>query len=50
MTAKEIAAQLGIHAKTVEMHRQHVMKKVGTRSLVRLIKFAIREGLGSLDR
>ncbi|MBI3987704.1 MAG: response regulator transcription factor [Lentisphaerae bacterium] len=49
MTAREIAAHLGIHAKTVEMHRQHVMKKVGTRSLVRLIKYAIREGLSSLN-
>lgn len=50
MAAKEIAVQLGIHAKTVEMHRQHIMEKVGTRSLVRLIKYAIREGLSSLNQ
>lgn len=50
MTAKEIALQLGLNIKTVEMHRQHVMGKVGTRSMVKLIKYAIREGLSSLNR
>lgn len=50
MTAKETAAQLGLNIKTVEMHRQHVMEKVGTRSMVKLIKYAIREGISSLNR
>lgn len=50
MTAKETAAQLGLNIKTVEMHRQHVMEKVGTRSMVKLIKYAIREGISSLNQ
>ena len=36
-TNKEIAAQLGIQLRTVEMHRQQVMRKLGTRSAVELV-------------
>jgi RNA polymerase sigma factor (sigma-70 family) len=36
-TNKEIATQLGIGLRTVEMHRQQVMRKLGARSAVDLM-------------
>jgi len=50
VSAKETAARLGISVKTVETHRQHAMEKVGVRSVAELTKYAIREGLTSLER
>jgi two-component system, NarL family, response regulator NreC len=46
---KEIAAELGLSAKTVETHRQHLMDKLDIYSVAELTKFAIREGLTTLD-
>jgi DNA-binding NarL/FixJ family response regulator len=46
---KEIAADLHLSAKTVETHRQHLMDKLEMYSVAELTKFAIREGLTSLD-
>lgn len=46
---KEIAIKLNISPKTVETHRQHIMEKLQFRTNAELIKFAIREGLVSLD-
>jgi DNA-binding NarL/FixJ family response regulator len=46
---KEIAAHLHLSAKTVETHRQHLMDKLEIYSVAELTKFAIREGLTSLD-
>ena len=46
---KEIAADLFVSVKTIETHRQHVMQKLGTKSIAELTKFAIREGLTQLD-
>jgi two-component system response regulator NreC len=48
-SAKEIASLLQVSAKTVETHRQHIMEKLKTRSVADLTKYAIREGLTSLD-
>jgi DNA-binding NarL/FixJ family response regulator len=47
---KEIAAELGLSAKTVETHRQHLMDKLDIYSVAELTKFAIREGLTTLDQ
>ncbi len=47
--SKQIAASLGVKDKTVEAHRQHIMEKLGFRSLADLTRFAIREGLVSPD-
>ncbi|HEX7862419.1 MAG TPA: response regulator transcription factor [Verrucomicrobiae bacterium] len=47
---KEIAADLHLSAKTVETHRQHLMDKLEIYSVAELTKFAIREGLTTLDR
>lgn len=49
-STKEIASRLGLSVKTVETHRRQVMDKLGIYNLAGLIKFAIREGLTSLER
>jgi DNA-binding NarL/FixJ family response regulator len=41
----EIAARLFIARRTVEAHRHHVMHKLGARSLVDLVRLAIRHGV-----
>lgn len=46
---KEIAADLHLSAKTVETHRQHLMDKLDMYSVAELTKFAIRQGLTTLD-
>jgi DNA-binding NarL/FixJ family response regulator len=47
-TAK-IADQLHVSVKTVESHRQQLMQKLNMRSVAELTKYAIREGLTSLE-
>jgi DNA-binding NarL/FixJ family response regulator len=47
-TAK-IADQLHVSVKTVESHRQQLMQKLNLRSVAELTKYAIREGLTSLE-
>lgn len=46
---KQIASILNISVKTIETHRQQIMEKVGVHSVAELTKYAIREGLTSLD-
>jgi DNA-binding NarL/FixJ family response regulator len=48
-STKEIAAILKISVKTVETYRQRTMDKLNINNIADLIKFAIREGLSSLD-
>jgi DNA-binding NarL/FixJ family response regulator len=48
-SAQDIAARLYVSVKTVGTHREHLMQKLGTRSLAGLTKFAIREGLTSAE-
>lgn len=45
----EIADRLHISRKTVETHRKNLMLKLELRSVAELTKFAIREGITSLD-
>jgi DNA-binding NarL/FixJ family response regulator len=40
---KEVAQTLGISVKTVETHRARIMRKLGLTSLVKLVRFAVRE-------
>jgi DNA-binding NarL/FixJ family response regulator len=49
LTSKEIAAKLGIAVSTIETHRRQIMDKLSLRSIAELTKYAIREGLTSLD-
>jgi DNA-binding NarL/FixJ family response regulator len=48
-STKQIAELLHISNKTVETHRQQVMYKLRTKSIAALTKYAIREGLTSLE-
>jgi DNA-binding NarL/FixJ family response regulator len=49
-STKEIASALQVSVKTIETHRQQMMEKLNIRSVAELTKYAIREGLTSLDR
>jgi DNA-binding NarL/FixJ family response regulator len=44
-SAKEIAAELRISAKTVEAHRTSLMRKLGVRKATELVRYALRHGL-----
>ncbi len=46
---RDIATTLGLSEKTVENHRQQLRDKLGLASTAELTKFAIREGLTSLE-
>ncbi len=45
LTTNQIASQLGISVPTVETHRRHLLRKAGVRSVVGLMKEAIRMGM-----
>jgi two-component system response regulator NreC len=49
-TSKEIAVQLHVAVTTVETHRRQIMAKVNLHSIAELTKYAIREGITSVDR
>lgn len=48
-STKAIAGRLHISAKTVGTHREHLMSKLELGSVAELTKYAIREGLTSVD-
>lgn len=49
-TTKEIASLLYVSIKTIETHRRLIMDKLGLNSIAELTKYAIREGLTSLEK
>lgn len=48
-STKQIARTLHLSVKTIETHRRQTMEKLDLRSVAELTKYAIREGLTSLD-
>ncbi len=48
-STKEIAFSFNLSVKTVEVHRQRIMEKLNIHSIAELTKYAIREGLTSLE-
>jgi DNA-binding NarL/FixJ family response regulator len=48
-TTAEIAAQLSLSGRTVEAYRARMMRKLGLRSQMDLIRYALRQGLIALE-
>jgi two-component system response regulator NreC len=48
-TSAETAKEMHISVKTVETHRRNIVQKIGIHGTAELTKYAIREGLTSLD-
>jgi len=48
-TSGETAKQMHISVKTVETHRRNIAQKLGLHGTAELTKYAVREGLTSLD-
>lgn len=48
-SSKEIAAKLEVAVPTVETHRRQIMDKLGLHSIAELTKYAIKEGITSVD-
>ncbi|RCW76463.1 response regulator [Pseudorhodoferax soli] len=49
LSTQQIADRLHVSPKTVATHREHVMQKLEICSLAELTRFALREGLSSLE-
>ena len=48
-TAKQVALHLKVSPKTIDANRRQIMNKLGIYSVAELTKYAIREGLTSLE-
>ncbi len=48
-TTQQIARRLFISRKTVDTHRQHIMKKLDLHSVAELTKYAVRKGLTTIE-
>jgi DNA-binding NarL/FixJ family response regulator len=48
-SVKETAFKLGVSAKTIETHRRNIMEKLQINNSSELVKYALREGLITLD-
>ena len=49
VSTKEVAALLDVSIKTIDARRRSIMTKLGISSIAKLTKFAIREGITSLE-
>ena len=49
-STKLIAGRLHVTENTIEKHRQHIMDKLGLHTIADLTKYAIREGMTSLEK
>jgi two-component system nitrate/nitrite response regulator NarL len=50
LSNKEIASRLGVGVRTVETHRERIMRKLNIHSVAGLTKFAIAKGMVALPR
>ena len=48
-SSKDIASHLHVSEKTVHTHRQHIMEKLNLHSVAELTKYAIREGITTVE-
>lgn len=48
-STREIAERLFVSIKTVGTHREHIMLKLGLHGIAQLTRYALREGLTTLD-
>ena len=48
-STKQIASHLYVSVKTIETHRRQIMKKLDLHSIADLTKYAVREGLTSIE-
>jgi DNA-binding NarL/FixJ family response regulator len=48
-TSKEIASELGLSKKSIDLIRSQIMEKTGLQTTAELIKFAIRRGISELE-
>lgn len=46
-SAKEIAARLGLSARTVEHHKYRLMERIGVRTNAELIRYAVQHGIAA---
>jgi DNA-binding NarL/FixJ family response regulator len=46
LVSKEVAAQLGLSARTVEKHRARILAKLGLHDIPTLVRWCLRNGLG----
>lgn len=49
LSARDIAERLHVSVKTVGTHREHIMAKLGIHGIAQLTRYALREGLTTLD-
>jgi DNA-binding NarL/FixJ family response regulator len=49
LNTKEIAYSLGVSIKTIEVNRMNLKKKLNLKSIAELTKYAVREGVSSID-
>lgn len=50
LTSQQIGKKLGLSSRTVERHIANIMGKLGVRSRIDLVKYAIRIGLADVER
>ena len=48
-SAQEIADKLYVSQTTVHTHRRNIMQKIGAQNTAQLVKYAVREGMTTLD-
>ncbi len=45
LTSKQMAGLLGISPRTADVHRAHVIRKLGLRNRVEVVRYALKSGL-----